>query len=304
MPTLKHVLFISALGLCLFPVISPTIALLLGFTFAIFGVSFPWLQKQSSRLLQLAIILLGFSIPLNSAINLAQRGVHETALSILFILLCALFLRPIFKLEKGLALLITCGTAICGGSAIVAVAAVKNIEKNTISLALAIVFTLNALALLIFPTVGHLLHLPQKVFGNWAALAIHDTSSVVAAAASYGSEALKIATVMKLTRALWIVPLILSIALLHNSYKKMYFPWFILLFVGAMLLRFLFNSYLPLFTILSGIGKQLMVMVLFLIGSGLSISSFKELGAKSFYFGMILWCLAAVFTLLYLLSQT
>nr|MBP6284716.1 putative sulfate exporter family transporter [Paludibacteraceae bacterium] len=202
----------------------------------------------------------------------------------------------LLKVDGKIATLISAGTAICGGSAIAAVASVINPKSAQISVSLIVIFILNAVALLIFPAIGHYFHLSEETFGNWAAIAIHDTSSVVGAGAMYGPKALEIATTVKLIRALWIIPLSIVIALLHKDAAKgkIKIPWFIGLFVVAIIIAYLLPSGQVLFDSLNWLGKRGMVIALFLIGSNLSLKEAKSAGFKTFLLGVLLWLFIGV----------
>jgi len=219
-------------------------------------------------------------------------------------MLGGLLLGKLFKAEKNIALLISTGTAICGGSAIAAVAPILKSENYQNSFALIVVFVLNAIALLVFPLVGHELGLSQEVFGNWAAIAIHDTSSVVGAGAIYGEKALQVATTVKLIRALWIIPLSIVVAMLNKDGKKhkIKFPWFILLFVLAILFANLFPEFQASYAHFSWLGKRGMVVALFLIGSNITVKQIRQSGAKSFALGITLWAITALGSLFILIS--
>ena len=205
-------------------------------------------------------------------------------------------------LGRTLGHLIASGTAICGGSAIAAVAPVSRARPADISVALGVVFILNSLALLIFPVIGHWLHMTQQQFGLWAAIAIHDTSSVVGASAAYGREALEIATTVKLGRALWIIPLSLVSALIFKSEsKKISLPWFIGVFVLAMLA----NSFIPQVSLFNEevvwLARRGLVITLFLIGSTMTLSLCRSVGSKPFIYGVMLWVMISVGSLLAIL---
>ncbi|GAB5466927.1 MAG: putative sulfate exporter family transporter [Candidatus Kapaibacteriales bacterium] len=250
-------------------------------------------------------MLLGFGIGLDEVLRASANGFLDTLIAVIVIMLLGIIVGKALKLEKNTALLIASGTAICGGSAIAAVAPILNSKNNQISLALGIVFVLNAVSLFIFPTLGEWLGLSQEVFGNWVAIAIHDTSSVVGAASVYGEEALWTATTIKLVRTLWIIPLALTLAFTvgKENKNKIKIPWFILYFIIAILLA----TYLPfedsVFSTLSSSGKRLMVVALFFIGNSISLSNIKESGPKGFLLGIILWVIAATGSLIYLTSS-
>jgi uncharacterized integral membrane protein (TIGR00698 family) len=204
----KKLIFIVWAVICLTPVISSPVALLLGFILAV-GIGNPFeksLHQYIHLLLQISIVGLGFGLKLNEALEAGKSGFILTVVSIFTVMFLGYFIGKALKLERPLSYLISVGTAICGGSAIAATSPIIKPNTKQISLALAIIFTLNSIALFIYPSVGHLLNLTQEQFGLWCAVGIHDTSSVVGAASKYGNEALKIATTVKLARALWIIP--------------------------------------------------------------------------------------------------
>jgi len=211
-------------------------------------------------------------------------------------------LGKLLKVEKNTSLLIASGTAICGGSAIAAVAPIIKSKSYQTSFALIVVFVLNDVALFIFPLIGSQLGLSQEAFGNWAAIAIHDTSSVVGAGAIYGDKALQVATTVKLIRALWIVPLSLIIAFANKSggKKSINFPWFILFFVAAIIFAYLFPDMQSSYEHFSWLGRRGMVVALFLIGSNITIAEIKKSGPRSFILGIALWIIISVGSLFFL----
>jgi uncharacterized integral membrane protein (TIGR00698 family) len=209
----------------------------------------------------------------------------------------------LLKVNPKNAYLISSGTAICGGSAIAAVSPIIDADDNDTSLALATIFILNAIALFIFPPIGEALGLSQQQFGTWAAIAIHDTSSVVGAGAAYGEQALEVATTIKLTRALWIFPLALvSILVFRSKGKKISIPWFIFLFIGTMVL----NTYVALpewfTTNVVVLSKKALGVTLFLIGCGLSVGAIKKVGLRPLILGIVLWAIISVTTLLVVMA--
>ncbi|MFD2247129.1 YeiH family protein [Pontibacter ruber] len=296
-PLLQKTIFIVLVLLILFsPFFSSPLALLAGLVVGLL-IGNPYTKysgKASKHVLQGAVVGLGFGINLYQVAETGLSGIIYTFASLAATMGIGLLLGRFFKTPSKLTHLVSSGTAICGGSAIAAVAPAIKAEGRDISVALGIVFILNALALFIFPWVGNLLHLSQEQFGIWAAIAIHDTSSVVGAAARYGDEALQIATTLKLTRALWIVPLALISGLLYKDGKaKVSIPLFIVLFVAASVL----NTFLPaLATITPAIlwlAKKGLLLSLFLIGANISLSSLKSISAKPFWQGLILWIIVA-----------
>lgn len=303
--TIQKTIFIILAVLCLIPIVSSPIALALGFGLAVF-IGNPFekhLHKYIHLLLQISIVGLGFGLKLDEALQAGKTGFFLTVISIVTVMVLGYLLGRLFKLEKKLSYLISAGTAICGGSAIAAVSPIVKPDTKEISLGLAIIFTLNSVALFIYPALGHLLHLSQEQFGLWCAVGIHDTSSVVGAAGKYGDEALKIATTVKLARALWIIPVsVITMFIFKNKGSKIKIPWFIGWFVLAILL----NTYFPVFDRLSSsvtaVAKSGLNLTLFLIGSTLSIQILKTIGVKPLAVAIILWITISVGSLLYIIS--
>ncbi len=286
---LLQILFLALAVLSFSPIVSPPIALLFGILFVnIFGKV---LETDTfvKKLLQYSIIGLGFGINLNTAIEAGSQGFLFTVSTIALVMIFGLLLAKILKIDKTIAQLISAGTAICGGSAIAAVAPILKANSKQTSVALGIVFVLNAVALFIFPEIGHFFNLTQNQFGIWSAIAIHDTSSVVGAASKYGNEALQIATTVKLARALWIIPLAFLISIFTKSEGKIKIPYFI----GFFVLAILAGTYLPFLqnfnSIISEISRDTLKVALFLIGAGLSLQNLKNIGIKPLLLGIILW---------------
>jgi len=261
-------------------------------------------KKITHTLLSLAVMGLGAGMNLAIVGKVGLHGVGYTIIGIISAFILGTALGNIFKTDKNTSLLITVGTAICGGSAIAAVAPVIRAKSEEVSVALGIVFMLNALALFIFPFIGHQLNLTENQFGLWSALAIHDTSSVVGATLQFGSHALEVGTTVKLARAMWIIPVAMIIGMIRSQKnlsfeknQKMKKPWFILGFIAvAALVTFI--PYLQ--TIghqVEFIAKKMMVLTLFLIGSNLTKDTIKSVGLKPFIQGVLLWFFMATGTL-------
>ena len=280
-----------AIFLCFMPFVSPAIALTLGILLSLSGLKHDKMSQYTSYSLKASIVLMGFGMNLSEIINASRSGFIITAMSVFFVMILGFILAKILKVDKNIGTLISTGTAICGGSAIAAVAPVLNAKNHQISFSLAIVFILNAVALIIFPPIGHYFNLSQTAFGNWAAIAIHDTSSVVGAASTYGAKALQVATTVKLIRALWIIPLSILIALVNKnkSKGKIKIPWFIGLFIVSILISYFFPEGAKTYTHISWLGKRGMVIALFLIGANMSFSDIKKAGFKSLILGVLLW---------------
>jgi uncharacterized integral membrane protein (TIGR00698 family) len=256
-------------------------------------VGHPYLHlnhKATHILLQVSVVGLGFGMNVSSALKAGKEGILFTIISIVGTLTIGFFMGKFLKIEKKTSYLISAGTAICGGSAIAAISPVIKAEEKQISVALGTIFILNSLALFIFPFIGNQLHLSQTQFGLWCAIAIHDTSSVVGAASKYGPQALEIATTVKLARALWIIPIaFLSTLIFKNKDSKIKIPYFIGLFVLAMIA----NSYIPFVqqysSYLTTIAKAGLTLTLFLIGCGLNRKTLTSVGYKPLLQGIVLW---------------
>jgi len=302
--TIGKVLLVGLALLSLFPFISSAVALVIGIVYAqLFENPYAkQTKKATGLLLKVAVIGLGFGMNVYSAISAGKDGFILTIFSIFLTLALGFLLGKVLKIDKKISYLVSSGTAICGGSAIAAVSPVIKADEKQISVALGIVFILNSVALIIFPPIGHALGLSQVDFGLWSAIAIHDTSSVVGAAAKYGDQALEVATTVKLARALWVIPVaFLSMVFFNNKGGKVKLPYFIGLFVLAMLA----NSYIP---AVQSIGpyiveasKAALTLTLFLIGTSLSYRTVKSVGFKPLLEGVGLWIFISVTSLLYIM---
>ncbi|MBP9214351.1 MAG: putative sulfate exporter family transporter [Chitinophagaceae bacterium] len=304
-PMQQKVLFITVSLLCVTPFISAPIALVLGFIMIQF-VGNPYeetTKKLIHKLLQISVVGLAFGMNVNSALKAGREGFVFTLVSIISVLVIGFLLTKILKIEKITGYLISSGTAICGGSAIAAIAPIVKAKPNQISVALAVIFTLNSIALLLFPVIGNMLHLSQHDFGLWSAIAIHDTSSVVGAASKYGAEALEVATTVKLARALWIIPLsILSVTLFKNKESKIKIPWFIGFFILAMIVNTYVSFVQPISPFIVSISKAGLTLTLFLIGAGLSLNVIKNVGTEPLLLAVLLWLFISIATLLIILN--
>lgn len=303
-PLLQKTIFIALVLLILFtPYLNSAMALGAGLVVGLLlGNPFQaHTGKISKYLLQAAVVGLGFGIDLYQVAETGLMGAVYTFVSLAGTMLVGLLLGKLFYTPPRLTHLVSSGTAICGGSAIAAVAPAIKANDQEISVALGIVFVLNAVALFIFPPIGQALNLSQEQFGVWAAIAIHDTSSVVGAATQYGEEALQIATTLKLTRALWIVPLVLVSSLMFKEgEKKLSIPPFILLFVLASVI----STFIPIVETVSpaivALAKKGLLLSLFLIGANISLSALKAISPKPFWQGVILWLFISVVSLAFI----
>ncbi|UTV30961.1 YeiH family protein [Photobacterium atrarenae] len=288
---------------CLFPMISSPVALILGFILASLGLvpTQVNLAALTKKLLSYSIIGLGFGIHLDQAIEASQQGLGLVIGSIFCTLGIGYLLTKLLRIEHKTGHLIAAGTAICGGSAIAAVAPAINARDDQTSLALATVFVLNSVALFLFPALGHLMEMSQHAFGTWAAIAIHDTSSVVGAAGAYGDEALKTATTLKLARALWIIPVaFLSALLFKGDSKKIGIPFFIVFYCLAILFAHWVPDLQPLYDQIFMVSKRVLVVCLFLIGSGITVQKLRAAGFQPLLLGILLWLIIGVGSLAYI----
>jgi uncharacterized integral membrane protein (TIGR00698 family) len=295
----SKIVFFVGLILAASGLISPPIALLGGLIYG-FTLAHPY-HLESKRLakflLQASVVALGFGMNFHEVIHAGRSGFLYTAVSITVAMLLGLGLGYFIRVEQKSAFLISAGTAICGGSAIAAVGPITEANDEEMAVALGTVFILNSVALFIFPVIGFALHMSQEQFGLWSALAIHDTSSVVGAAARYGSAALAIATTIKLARALWIVPLSFATAVALKSKARIQWPWFILWFCLAALLNTLLPEFSRTFGVLNHVGKIGLTVTLFLIGTGLNKSTLKNVGFRPLLQGLTLWIIVGTGTL-------
>jgi uncharacterized integral membrane protein (TIGR00698 family) len=296
--------FVLGFVLCATGIVSPPLALALGL---LYGFSFVHPFRSESRtatkfLLQASVVGLGFGMNLHQVLRAGRSGFVYTALSIAFAMTIGLLAGRYLGVNKTASTLITVGTAICGGSAIAAVAPIIHADQEETAVSLGTVFILNSIALLIFPPLGWLLHLSQQQFGLWAALAIHDTSSVVGAAARYGAVALVVGTTVKLTRALWIVPVSISAAMVKRSDTRIQWPWFIGLFCLAAVANTYVTRFSGIWHVMSTIGKLGLTATLYLIGTGISRATVRQVGVRPMLQGVFLWIVVAT-TSLWLISS-
>lgn len=298
--TLRIVIFGSISALCLLPLVTTPMALAAGLLFGLtFGCpAHEHVARFTKYLLQICVVGLGFGMPLVEVISAGKDGLWVSFMTIVLAAGIGALITRALHVKNNTSALIIVGTAICGGSAIAAVAPIIKADSEEISVSLGAIFILNALALFFFPYLGHLLNLSPEQFGLWAALAIHDTSSVVGASSLFGEHALAIATTVKLSRALWILPLSIFFAFVMRTREKITIPWFIVFFIGAALC----NSLLPelrFFTLLSATSKQAMCVVLFWIGCSINSKNIRRVGWQPFGLAVLLWLTLASSSLVY-----
>jgi uncharacterized integral membrane protein (TIGR00698 family) len=307
---------VAAVLFCLTPYASPGIALGAGLFLAItLGNPYPQLTKRISKpLLQVSVVLLGFGMNLSAMLASARQGFAIALTTIAVTFLLGLVLRRLLALGRSTALLVSAGTAICGGSAIATVALSIGAAEAEISIAMGTVFLLNAVALYLFPFLGHAMHLSQTQFGTWSGIAIHDVSSVVGAASAYGTEALQTATIVKLSRTLWIIPVALIAGWATRASagssdetqakKRLPIPWFIALFVLASVIGTYFSPLSEAIPVLQFLARLGMTLTLLFIGLSLSRDSLKKVGVRPILLGLALWLVISVVSLAALRSLT
>ncbi|HUB20746.1 MAG TPA: putative sulfate exporter family transporter [Acidobacteriaceae bacterium] len=297
-------LFFLGIILAASGVLSPPLALAAGLIYGLTVAHGYHLEARrlSKFLLQASVVCLGFGMNLGEVVRVGRSGFVYTALGITFAMLLGIGLAFLLRVAKTPGFLISAGTAICGGSAIAALAPVTNASEEAMAVSMGTVFVLNSVALFIFPVIGHTLHLTQTQFGLWSALAIHDTSSVVGAAARYGAVALAIATTVKLARALWIVPMSIGTAIVRRSRAKIHLPWFILFFCLAAVANTIVQWLHPEYVQLARLGRIGLGVTLFLIGTTISRQTLKNVGARPLIQGVLLWVAVGSVSLLMILK--
>lgn len=280
-----------------FSFITPAVALFVGLMFALcFGCPYPKFNKKGSKfLLQASVVGLGFGMNVTESLKSGSEGMMFTIVSVIGVMVLGVLFGYWLKLNRKTSYLIASGTAICGGSAIAAVGPVLKANEEEMAVSLGVIFILNAIALFIFPPIGHFFDMSQTQFGTWAAIAIHDTSSVVGAGDAYGPEALQIATLIKLTRALWIIPLALVTMLIFREKRsKISIPWFIFLFVLAMIINTYCNLPAEISSWIVWLAKKGLVLTLFFIGASLSLKTIKNVGTTPLILAVALWIVIGV----------
>ena len=301
----NKIIYILLIALIIFPfdlvgfgnIITPAIALFLGLAFAlIFKNPYPKFNKKTSKyLLQASVVGLGFGMNVTESLKSGGDGMLFTIASVIGVMVLGVLIGKWLHLNKKASYLIASGTAICGGSAIAAVGPIVKANEHEMAVSLGVVFILNAIALFIFPAIGHYFELSEVQFGTWAAIAIHDTSSVVGAGEAYGPIALQTATLVKLTRALWIIPLaIVTMFIFRDKTSKISIPWFIFMFILAMVINTYCNLPQQLTSSLLWIAKKGLVLTLFLIGASLSLSTIKAVGIKPLILAVALWIIIGI----------
>ncbi len=295
----SKLLFSAGIVICALPWTGTATALIRGICLSLIAGN-PWPRKStliSKWLLQISVVGLGFGVSIGDVIQTGKSSLLYTVVGISCTLALGYGLGRLFRTGRNTSMLISFGTAICGGSAIAAMAPVLKADDDETAIALATVFTLNSAALILFPLIGHVLHLDQNIFGAWAGLAIHDTSSVVGAASAYGTQALATATTVKLTRAIWITPVVIGTAMLRKSKQRTTVPLFIVGFILAATVRSLLPQYAILWNGVTAVAKQCLVVTLFLVGGGLTREVLRKVGVNPLLQGITLWIAVSALTL-------
>lgn len=295
----NKIFWFAAAALFSITISNPAISLIIGLLIGIFlgNPLKSFTGVASKKLLQISVVMLGFGLQFSVIMKVGLASIGITFSGIALTLVAGMLLGRFFKIDKKLTILLTSGTAICGGSAIAAMAPAISATQSQTAVAMAVIFLLNAVGLIIFPIVGHAIGMSQETFGLWAAVAIHDTSSVVGATAAYGGVALMIGTTVKLTRALWILPLSFAAARLNKTEAKPKFQWFLVGFLAAGLLRSLIPQADTVWNSFALSGKHLMSGTLFLIGAGLTLEELQKIGVKSLIMAVILWVIVSAISL-------
>jgi uncharacterized integral membrane protein (TIGR00698 family) len=296
---LRKGLFFLLLAASALPYVSTGAGLAIGIAYS-FLVGNPWPEKTSrfsKDLLKISVVGLGFGMQLAEVWRVGRSSLVYTFVGIVGTLVAGTLLGRALKMRKPTSILVSFGTAICGGSAIAAMAPVVQAENEDVAVSLATVFTLNSVALFLFPAIGHLLRLGQEPFGIWAGIAIHDTSSVVGASSSYGLAALATGTTVKLSRAVWIAPCVLAYGWIRKSEGRAAMPWFIVGFIAAAAVRSALPQFQGVWHGVAGVARQALVVTLFLIGAGLGPEVLKKVGFRPMIQGVLLWLLVGTLSL-------
>ena len=296
---MKRICFFALLALCAWPRVDAAVALVCGVAFSL-AVGNPFARRSGAwakTLLQLSVVGLGFGVAISQVLREGRHSIVYTIVGITLTVLAGAAIGKWLRVETRTSQLISFGTAICGGSAIAAMAPVIKARTEEVAVSLATVFLLNSVALLLFPAIGHFFSLSPGAFGLWAALAIHDTSSVVGAASTFGPAALATATTVKLTRALWITPFVLGYALIRKSDKRATVPLFIVGFIAAAIVRSQLPQFLDTWDGVAFVARRLLVVTLFLIGAGVSRETLKKVGFRPMLQGVTLWMIVSSVTL-------
>ena len=275
----------------------PVLALVLGIVFALIKSQQNLIPPSlGTKLLQTGIIIIGFTITSSTAINLISEFFLQVSLFVIVIFFVGILLAKIFKINNSLALLISSGTAICGATAIAAIAPIIKSKPKELLIALSIIFIFNAVAIVVFPLLGQSLEMSYEQFGAWSSMAIHDTGSVIGAAMSYGGNSAEVAATLKLGRTLWLIPLILVLGIFNNENAKVKLPIFVTIFILAILMGSIFNINNEILVVLNCLSDALIITALFCIGAQINFHFIKQTNLKVISFAFVLWLFALIFS--------
>ncbi len=275
----------------------PVLALMLGIIF----VSIKSHQNlispsMGTKLLQAGIIIIGLTTTSSTAINLISEFFLQVSLLVIAVFLIGILLANVFKINNSLGLLISSGTAICGATAIAAIAPIIKSKPKELLIALSIIFIFNAIAIVAFPLIGQSLEMSYEQFGVWSAMAIHDTGSVIGAAMSYGGNSAEVAATLKLGRTLWLIPLIIFLSISNNENAKVKLPIFVMIFILAIFMGSIFNIKDEILVVFNHLSDALIIAALFCIGSQINFDSIKQTNIKVISFAFVLWIFALIFS--------
>jgi len=275
----------------------PVLALVLGIVFALIKSQQNLIPPSlGTKLLQTGIIIIGFTITSSTAINLISEFFLQVSLFVIVIFFVGILLAKIFKINNSVALLISSGTAICGATAIAAIAPIIKSKPKELLIALSIIFIFNGVAIVVFPLLGQSLEMSYEQFGAWSSMAIHDTGSVIGAAMSYGGNSAEVAATLKLGRTLWLVPLILVLGIFNNENAKVKLPIFVTIFILAILMGSIFNINNEILVVLNYLSDALIITALFCIGAQINFHFIKQTNLKVISFAFVLWLFALIFS--------
>ena len=275
----------------------PVLALMLGIIFVSIKSHRNLIAPTlGTKLLQAGIIIIGLTTTSSTAINLISEFFLQVSLFVIAIFLIGILLAKAFNINNSLGLLISSGTAICGATAIAAIAPIIKSKPKELLIALSIIFIFNAIAIVAFPFIGQSLEMSYEQFGVWSAMAIHDTGSVIGAAMSYGGNSAEVAATLKLGRTLWLIPLIIFLSISNNENARVKLPVFVMIFIFAIFMGSIFNIKDEILVVFNHLSDALIIAALFCIGAQINFDSIKKTNIKVISFAFVLWIFALIFS--------
>ena len=275
----------------------PVLALMLGIIFVSIKSHQNLIAPSlGTKLLQAGIIIIGLTTTSSTAINLISEFFLQVSLFVIAVFLIGILLAKAFKINNSLGMLISSGTAICGATAIAAIAPIIKSKPKELLIALSIIFIFNAIAIVAFPFIGQSLEMSYEQFGVWSAMAIHDTGSVIGAAMSYGGNSAEVAATLKLGRTLWLIPLIIFLSISNNENAKVKLPIFVIIFILAIFMGSIFNIKGEILVVFNHLSDALIIVALFCIGAQINFNSIKQTNIKVISFAFVLWIFALIFS--------